>query len=99
MKVPRILTYIVGLIVLAFALGSLTRGTPGGSLLFRAYWLLYLVYLGPVLILAVMIIVIFVIGRNYRDIGAAIGFRMARERRMRKRSYRYNIFVLIISCA
>jgi hypothetical protein len=52
-----------------------------------------------VLILAAMVVVIFVIGRNFRSIGAAIGFRMARERRMRKRSYRYNIFVLIIFCA
>jgi hypothetical protein len=93
LKVPRILAYIVGLIVLAFALGSLPRGTPEGSLLFRSYWLLYLLYLGPVVVLAAMVAVIILIGINYRDVGAAIGFKMAQQRRMRKRGSRYTIFV------
>src|SRR5437667_5351051 len=93
MKVPRILPYIVGLIVLAFALGSLTHGTPGGSLLFRSYWLLYLVYLGPVVILGAMLAVVVIIGLNYRDIGAAIGYGMAKRRQMRRRGSRYTIFV------
>ncbi len=92
MKVPRILPYILGLVVLAFALGSLPRGGSGGSLLFRAYWLLYLVYLGPVLILAAMIAVVIMIGLNYRNIGAAIGYGMAKRRQTRKRSSRYTIF-------
>jgi len=94
LKVPRILPYILGLVILAFALGSLTRGGSGGSLLFRAYWLLYLIYLGPVLILAAMIAVVIIIGLNYRNIGAAIGFRMARGRAQKRRS-RYTIFVQI----
>lgn len=93
MKVPRILPYIVGLVVLAFALGSLTRGGSGGSLLFRAYWLLYLVYLGPVVLLAAMIAIVIIIGLNYRDIGAAIGYGLAKRRQRRKRSSRYAIFV------
>ena len=93
MKIPRILPYIAGLVVLAFALGSLQRGTPGGSLLFRAYWLLYLVYLAPVVILGAMVAVIILIGLNYRDIGAAIGFKMAQQRRTRRRGSRYTIFV------
>lgn len=93
MKVPRILPYIVGLVVLAFALGSLPRGMPEGSLLFRSYWLLYFVYLGPVVILGAMVAVIILIGLNYRDIGAAIGFKMAQKRRTRKRASRYTIFI------
>jgi hypothetical protein len=93
LKVPRILPYILGLVVLAFALGSLPRGGSGGSLLFRAYWLLYLVYLGPVLILAAMIAVVIMIGLNYRNIGAAIGFGMAQRRRARKRRSRHTVFI------
>ena len=93
MKAPRILPYIVGLIVLAFALGSLTHGTPGGSLLFRAYWLLYLVYLGPVVILSILVALIVLIGLNYRDLAAGIGFGMAQRRKMRKRGSRYSTFV------
>ena len=96
MKVPRILPYIVGLIVLAFALGSLTRGTPGGSLLFRSTWLLYLVYLGPVVILGAMVAVIVIIGLNYREIGAAIGLRMAQKRGVRKRGSRYKIVIQML---
>ena len=93
MKAPRILPYLVGLIVLAFALGSLTHGTPGGSLLFRAYWLLYLVYLGPVVILSILVALIVLIGLNYRDLAAGIGFGMAQRRKMRKRGSRYSTFV------
>jgi len=93
LKAPRILPYIVGLIVLAFALGSLTHGTPGGSLLFRAYWLLYLVYLGPVVILSILVALIVLIGLNYRDLAAGIGFGMAQRRKMRKRGSRYSTFV------
>lgn len=93
MKAPRILPYIVGLIVLAFALGSLPRGTSGGSLLFRSYWLLYLVYLGPFVVLGAMVALIVLIGLNYRDLGAAIGYGMARRRKMRKRGSRYSTFV------
>ena len=92
MKAPRILPYLVGLIVLAFALGSLTHGTPGGSLLFRAYWLLYLVYLGPVVILSILVALIVLIGLNYRDLAAGIGFGMAQRRKMRKRGSRYSTF-------
>jgi len=95
LKVPRILPYILGLVVLAFALGSLPRGGSGGSLLFRAYWLLYLVYLGPVVLLAAMIAVVIIIGLNYRDIGAAIGYGLARRRQPRKRSSRGTLFVQV----
>ena len=93
MKVPRILPYILGLIVLAFALGSLTRGTPGGSLLFRSYWLLYLLYLGPVAIIGIMVALIILIGLNYREIGGALGYGMAQRRQARKRRSRYSTFV------
>ena len=93
MKIPRILPYIVGLIVLAFALASLSHGTPGGNLLFRSYWLLYLIYLGPVVILGAMVAVVVIIGLNYRDIGAAIGYGIAKRRQMRKRRSRYAIFL------
>lgn len=93
MKVPRILAYVVGLIVLAFALGSLTRGTPGGNLLFRSYWLLYLLYLGPVAIIGLMVVLIIVIGLNYRQLGGALGYGVAKRRQARKGRSRYSTFV------
>lgn len=96
MKPRRLLPYVAGLIVLAFALASLSRGTPGGSLLFQAYWLLYLVYLGPVIILGVLVALIVLIAVNYRDLGAGIGFGFARRRKTRKRGSRYSTFVAMI---
>lgn len=96
MKVPRILPYLLGLVVLAFALGSLPRGTTGGSLLFNSYWLLYLFYLAPVIVLGAMVVVIIFIGMNYRDIANAIGFKMAQGRRARKKSSRTTLVVKLL---
>jgi len=52
-----------------------------------------LVYLGPLVILGAMVALIVLIGLNYRDLGAAIGYGMARRRKMRKRGSRYSTFV------
>lgn len=93
MKIPRILPYLTGLLVLAFALASLSRGTSGGSFLFRAYWLLYLVYLGPVIILGVLVVLVVLIGLNYRDIGAGIGFGLAQRRKKGKTRSRYSTLI------
>jgi hypothetical protein len=90
LKIRRLLPYLAGLLVLAFALASLSRATSGGSLLFRAYWLLYLVYLGPVIILGILVALIVLIGLNYRDLGAGIGFGLAQRRKTRKRRSRYS---------
>lgn len=87
------LPYLAGLFVLAFALASLSRGTSGGSFLFRAYWLLYLVYLGPIIILGVLVALVVLIGLNYRDIGAGIGFGMAQRRKKGKSRGRYSTII------
>lgn len=55
--------------------------------------MLYLVYLGPVVVLAAMVAVVIMIGLNYRDIGAAIGFGMAQRRSARKPRSRYTLFI------
>ena len=95
MRLPRVLPYLVGLIVLAFALGSLPRGTSGGSLLFQAYWLLYVIELGPVVVLGAMVAVIVFIVMNYRDLGAGIGYQTARRGRRGKRGSRYKAYVTL----
>jgi hypothetical protein len=85
LEARRLVAYIIGLILLAFALGSLSRSVSGGSLLFRSYWLFYLVYLGPFLVLGIMVAMIIVVGRNWRDLGAGIGHGIARKRKIQKR--------------
>jgi uncharacterized protein DUF4129 len=52
-----------------------------------------LIYLGPVVIIGAMIAVVVIIGLNYRDIGAAIGYGIAKRRQMRKRNSRYTLFI------
>ncbi len=87
---------MIGLVILAFALGSLPRGSPGGTLLFESTWLLYLVYLGPVVILGLMIAFVIFIALNWRDIGAALGFGIAQKRMMKKRRSRYSFFLSLV---
>jgi Domain of unknown function (DUF4129) len=48
------------------------------------------------LVLGAMVAAVIIIGLNYRDIGAAIGFGMAKRRQMRKHSSRYTVFVQIL---
>ena len=93
MDTRRLLPYIVGILVLAFALGSLPRSQPGGSLLFRSYWLLYLIYLGPVAVLGIMIALVVIVALNWRDFSSAVGFQMARQRKLRKRGSRWSILI------
>jgi Domain of unknown function (DUF4129) len=95
LDIRRILPYLVGLIVLALALGTLSRGSPGGSLLFQSYWLLYIIDLGPIAVLGTMVALIVIIGLNWRNLGNAIGYGMANKRKMRKKRSRYAFLVYI----
>jgi Domain of unknown function (DUF4129) len=83
--------------VLTFALGSLGRGTPGGSLLFQSYWLLYLIYLAPIAALGLMIVLIVLIAINWRTLGEGIGFGLANKRKMQNR--RRSKYSLIVNAA
>jgi hypothetical protein len=49
---------------------------------------LYLVYLGPIVVLTAMVVLIIIIALNWRELGAAIGFGMARNRKTRRKSKR-----------
>lgn len=85
MDVKRVLPYIVGLLLLAFAFGSLPRSLPGGSIVFRSYWLLYLIYLGPIVVLAAMVSLVVLLALSWREIGSVIGKGMVARRRARKK--------------
>ena len=93
MEPRRLLPFIVGLLVLAFALGSLPRSQPGGSVLFRSTWLVYLIYLVPIIILGITIAMIVIIAMNWRDITGAIGFQMARNKKSRKKGSRWSTVI------
>ncbi len=84
MEARRLLPYIIVLLVLAFALGSLPRSEPGGSLLFHSYWLLYLIYLGPFVALGIMVTLTVLIALNWRGLSEGLGFGFAQRRKQRK---------------
>lgn len=96
MDIRRLIPYLAGLIVLAFALGSLPRGASGSSLLFQSTWLLYLIYAGPIATIAVFGALIVLIGLNWRDLGAGLGFGVARRRGAPKRRSRYATLVALV---
>ena len=54
--------------------------------MFQSTWLLYAIYLAPVVILGIMVVMIAMIALNWRDIGSAMGFGMARQRTRKPRS-------------
>jgi hypothetical protein len=94
--IRRFLPYLAGLLVLAFALGSLPRGTPGGSIFFQSYWLLYIIYLAPFAVLGTMVALIILIGLNWRALGTGIGMGLTGRRTMRKKRSRAYILVQAI---
>ena len=96
MEPRRLLPFIVGLLVLAFTLGSLPRSLAGGSILFRSSWLVYLLYLVPIIILGITIAMIVVIAMNWRDITDAIGFQMAKNRKPRKKASRWSRVIAVM---
>lgn len=96
MDIRRVLPYLVGLLVLAFALGSLPHGTPGGSLLFQSYWLLYVIYLAPFAILAIMVALIIFIGLNWRALGTRIGMGLVGQRKPRKKKPSYYMLIQML---
>jgi Domain of unknown function (DUF4129) len=89
--IRRFLPYLAGLLILAFALGSLPRSTPGGSIFFNSYWLLYIIYLAPFAVLGTMVGLIILIALNWRELGTRIGLglvgRRTVGRKKRNRSY------------
>ncbi|HYY92308.1 MAG TPA: hypothetical protein VE955_10000, partial [Candidatus Dormibacteraeota bacterium] len=89
----RLVPYIIGLIVLAFALASLSRGSAGGSLLFQSTWLLYLIYLGPIVMLGLTVALLLFMAWNWRSLAEAIGFQADKNRANRKKRSRYSFII------
>ncbi|MBO0888347.1 DUF4129 domain-containing protein [Candidatus Bathyarchaeota archaeon] len=92
----RLVPYVTGLFVLAFALASLSRGSAGGSLLFQSTWLLYLIYLGPIAMLGLTIALVVFMAWNWRNFSEAIGFQAAKNRAGRKKRSRYSFIISLL---
>ncbi len=89
LKGSRLLPFLVALVLLAFALGSLPRSQPGGpSLLFNSTWLIYILYLTPIIALGAMIVMIVLLAYNWRLLSDALGYGMAGRRKQQKKQSR-----------
>ena len=67
-----------------------------GSLLFQSTWLLYLIYLGPIILLGLMVALTIFIGLNWRILGEGIGHGLVKSKRIRKRGSKYSLLISII---
>ncbi len=85
MEVKRLLPYVAALLLIAFALGSLSRSQPGGgSLLYSSSWLLYVLYLMPLIAFGGVVALTIYLAFVWRSLSDALGFGMARKRRQQK---------------
>src|SRR5947209_18448644 len=77
----RYIYFIVALLGLSVALGSLSRSEPGGSWLANRYWVLYIVMLLPIIALGAMIVMVVFWALMLRDTCDALRSGMARKPR------------------
>ncbi len=95
METKRLLPYVAAILLLAFALGALPRSQPGGaSLLLNSYWLLYALYFLPIIALGVMFVMTLLLAYYWRSMSDAIGFGLARRRKVQVRKKRRITFIV-----
>ncbi len=86
LKRNRLLLFLAALALLAFALGSISRSQPGGpSLLLNSDWLIYLLFLTPLIALGLMVVMVALIAYNWRLLSDALGFGLAFRRKQQKK--------------
>jgi hypothetical protein len=93
-KGNRLVPFLLALVLIAFALGSLPRSQPGGSLLLNSYWLIYLVYLAPLVTLGLIIFFIAYLAYSWLTLSDAIGFLLARKKKLWKKKQSRTIQML-----
>ena len=86
MRTRQVLPYLAALLLLAWILGSLARsGTGGTSILSNSYWLVYIVYLLPVVALGAMVVMIIFLAINWKLLSDVLGFGIAARKRMQRK--------------
>src|SRR2546425_11398443 len=93
----RYIYFIVALLVLSVALGSLSRSQPGGSWLANSYWVLYVVMLLPIIALGAMVVMVVFLVLTWRETSDALGSGIAGRAKQRKKSRRMLRLIVYIS--
>ncbi len=82
MKAKQFLPYLVALLFLAWSLGTLARsGSSAGGLLVNSTWLIYILYLIPVIALGGMIVIVVILVFEWKVLSDAIGMGLAARHR------------------
>src|SRR5437016_14393883 len=76
-KARNLLLPVLVLLLLSCALGSLSRGMPGVSVLFNSYWLLYILYFVPFLALGALVLLRVLIIWKLRALSDGLGSELA----------------------
>jgi hypothetical protein len=98
LRPKQILPLLAALVLLSFALGSLPRSQPGGSsLLLGSYWLLYVLDFLPAMALGLILIMLVYMIYNARALSDALGFGIARRRRLQKKKSRTVSFIIYLA--
>ena len=99
MKPRVLLSLVTALLVLAFALGSLPRSQPGGSLLVNSFWILYVLEALPVLGLGALIFLIIIVVLYMRGLSDSLGYGIAGRMKKRKKYSALRIIIVIYAWA
>src|SRR3989442_6931932 len=90
----RYIYFIVALLALSVALGSLSRSEPGGSWLANSYWVLYIGMLLSIIALGAMIVMVVFLALTLRDTSDALGSGMAKARGKKRSKKIHNIIFM-----
>ncbi len=94
MRTRHLVPFVLALLALAWALGSLSRSSAGESLLANSFWLLYILELTPFLGLGAFVLLIALTLSYFMGISDSLGYGIARK--MKKRKKRWALRVIIV---
>jgi hypothetical protein len=96
-RASSLLPFVLVLLTLGWALGTLARSTPGGNLLVNSYWLLYVLYLVPFLALGALVLLAVFIVWNLKDLSDGLGSGIARKLKKRKKHWAVRMLIFFYS--
>lgn len=100
MKAKQFLPYLAALLFLAWSLGTLARsGSSTGGLLVNSYWLVYLLYLVPVLALGGAIVIVAILALEWKVLSDAVGMGLAARHRKKVAKRGRTIGVMVAALA
>lgn len=99
MRIRWVLFLFTALLLLAWALGSLSRSQAGGSLLVNSYWILYILDSLRILGLGALGLLILLVVLYLRGMSDSLGYGIAKKLKKRKKHRALRIIIIIYAWA